>query len=1072
VSNKAALDQEVERLIRNRFPNRKASKHPIESDERRVLLDSFVMAQFEPVGESGESTPKCAPSEFWIAAQKLTGWTKETVSSTARPRSEAEVEFKYLTNAFLGIWVELPVDRKLDAEQGAERRELVRKNSLAIHEFLKDHGGDSARCVLANWLIQRWCSENNPELLCEAKALYENAADAGSLEALYSLGAAELLPAGAKYMVPKPSPVFLIDDELLRRDYIERAAIAGYQEAVAHLANEENARRNLLEEDLWHSQYGIDAQDEHDEWEAAVRRSRECDLPQLRAFAESGDLDVACHLAEWLLQSAKDIRSRRHPGFIDRSDGFLELNADAEPTASDYERQARELIELGVSKEYPFSLRVLAEESSFGIDKPGRFNLLMKAAFPTNPDYESDFFAIQSLAWLEYEPDQYEDADRVMRLWISIRPPGAYDGTELKLAKICEEKGAFDQAELLLRDHLKHRKAKDHTEIRLARLIRSHLSDSGARSREVLDLLESIANVSGEAAMLSGLMRLRGDGCEADRDLAKMRFEQCKAIQKRPGQAIPTTQEAVYVDIVLALGWGGENSLYAATEALLKIAYKKEFKGTNVPGPDVCDIFASGNRSLKQYGDHVPMQFDYLQFCLDDAFSLWDGNAALATIDELDVLRPEFGNVQATWVLLNSLLAAVLSEWRYDKSGLIAIHMEKVTGIGNLVPKSSMVWSFLVGMLNRSGRVEGASMSDAIVSLERVIELDRNISEAEKEESPQHLIYKGLRRWIVETTLEVLPYARKSLVEQQENTQKLAEQKRQADIEVAKVTAIAKQKSLILSALAHTLHNSLGTGPEIVRSAIRILGTNPNGLTRLQSAAINDLTTLFTTFEFTEQLIQSFKLQVSDPDKLSEEVMRNEPDLPSLGNVIIHGLRQVVARTLFKDTYLKRAFHLAGSLDNKALIGLRADFRREIISGEGEASAVHILEWIKTCLPGLSVTIDPEAFRYPLHNKMQHSLIFTLVSELLLNAVRHAGDGGPIQVTLSSTSKTMNFSVRNAVVGKADKEAIAIGDGGLTFIGKLADDLTVPGFFEAEFNWDLCNGIFQAELSLTDERMG
>jgi hypothetical protein len=1076
VSNKAALDEDVERLIRKHFPNRKGPKHPIESNERRAILDSFVTAQFETVGDSGELIPKCAPSEFWIEAQKLTGWTKRTVSSTARLRSEAEIEFQYLTNAFLGIWVELPIHRKLTAEQGAERRELVRKNSLPIHEFLKDHGGDSARCVLANWLIQKWCGENNPELLCEAKALYENAADAGSLEALYSLGAAELFPAGAKYMVPKPEPTFLIDDELLRRDYIERAADAGYHEAIAHLESEENARRDLLEEELWHSQFRDDAQAEHDEDLSSERRTQECDLPQLRDIANSGDLDAACCLAEWLLRSAKDIRSRRHPNFIDRSDGFLELSADAEPTASAYEREAREVIKLGVVKEHPSSLRVLAEEGSFGIDKQRRFDLLMKAAFPTNADYEADFFAIQSLAWLEYEPDQYEDAERVMRLWISIRPPAAYDGTELELAKIYEETGAFEQAEVLLRDHLKHRKAKDHTEIRLARLIRSHLSELGSRASEVLALLESIANVNGEAAMLAGLMRLRGDGCEANRELAKVRFEECKAIQKRPGHTKQTIQEAVYIDIVLPLGWGEENSLYEATEAILKIAYSGEFKGTYVAGPIGCEILGKGNKSLKAEGARAAVKFDVLQFCIDDARILMNGNNTLQAISELDVLRPEFGRVVSVELLLESLLLVVLSNRPYDKSGQPAFWMKHLAGSTSLVPENSMVWSFLVGQLIISDRAKGASRSDPIDALERVISLEEKISEAEREEKHKHLAYKGLRRWIHKTTLEDLSYVRQHLAETEAAENLLAEFQRKAEAaaakaktDIEKMTAIAEERARTLSALTHTLHNALGTGPLVVSTAVRIIGSKAGSKPSLESVA-DDLTSLHATFNFVNEQIQTFRLYTADPDKLRAEAMAEQPNLPSIGEVVAGALKQVLARVLF-DPDIAPAFRLLRAPDNdERLIEIRRTSRHDIFSNDSTPDAATLAEWVANNLPGLNIRLAPEAFHRALHNRTQHALIFAVISELLFNAVHHGGDSEPIEIVLSANRTTTTLTIKNALIDSNGKETMAIGNGGLSFIEKLLDYLVVPGFFHASFSPDSGSAPFITSLTFTDER--
>lgn len=316
-------------------------------------------------------------------------------------------------------------------------------------------------------------------------------------------------------------------------------------------------------------------------------------------------------------------------------DKDVELDAKAESTISTYEAEARELLEWAANKGYPPALSLLASTSCYGLEEDRKLELMRRAAFPESGEFKPDLDAIKFLAYRPYKISNFDEKELCL-LDLCTRRRLAFQA-ELELANLYEEAGDSSKAEHGLRDHIGHwgSSSSGQIEIRLARLIRSQSSGSGTRNSEVLELLESFASVDAEAAMMTGLMRLRGEGCEANLDLAKKHFDQCKAIQKRTGHTRKTASAADYVDVALAMGWGGENSLYDSTEALLSLAYNCEFKGANVLGPLGCEISRTTNNRLKQQGVKYALQFDALQFSSDDARALRKGNVAFNAIEEL-----------------------------------------------------------------------------------------------------------------------------------------------------------------------------------------------------------------------------------------------------------------------------------------------------------------------------------------------------------------------------------------------------------------------------------------------------
>ena len=310
-------------------------------------------------------------------------------------------------------------------------------------------------------------------------------------------------------------------------------------------------------------------------------------------------------------------------------------------------------------------------------------------------------------------------------------------------------------------------------------------------------------------------------------------------------------------------------------------------------------------------------------------------------------------------------------------------------------------------------------------------------------------------------------------VTRRKNSRQILEMKAKADAEkfIVEANATAKEKQRMLSALSHTLHNSLVSGPEIIRTAVRVLGARQDGLSPLEHKMLNDLTSLHSTFELNENLIQSFKLLVSAPEKILAEVMMEQGGLPSIGDVVADTLRRNLASVLFHGNDTRLAFHLMGSSDFKVLIKLRAEYRYQLLSADELPEARELVGWVAKNLPGLKLSLARESFSHSLHNSTQHALLFVIISELFANSMKHADDSSPLCIDLSSDGHLTELNVQNGITTPVFLEGFRNSTGGLSFIETLISRLTVPAVFDVSLEQNIINRMFCSKLVLQDERV-
>ena len=863
-----------------------------------------------------------------------------------------------------------------------------------------------------------------------ARELLIEAAGHGNAEAAYLLATSRnVSDIHRRLKAPLVISPFLIKDEKQRQHYLHQARVAKYEKVFD---DEEQMRRD--------KKIRIEVLDSHLPDNLAERLERDSDyigkkeqyLANLEA-AKSGDANAQCEVGKALLDMSDCAL-----GLILFASGRQSGPAELAQKLKGDKEEAREWL-LNAARQSCEAKFVLAKRFE-DVDE-NRFALLVSAAFPENGSTPYRL-ALSPLACEFYmnPASKYHDVKiglKCLNAYLHYYMPMSLDiyGEISLYGDLYEEAnghplnrnqsasfGLLEEdvaAALCIADYWRNASPSEEQELSTA------FWWYGALACNVPN--------SAYAALNAGLMAKRGEGTTLDLKAAKYLLEIARDAEftdKRNDRA------SRFADVVLRLRFEEFPDVRLAAHQLLKLADETS-RDDDLPCPITPED--AGFPSVK-HPELTPL-FGIYEKCQN----------GLGGFGQLDGISGPFGAIPTYWSVVHGLLWALQSGLKIPRDVLAKLWHDE----------SSMVESYVRALLEMSERLtpveQGLRTPIVNQNLRQAIALGERILDG-RNACPPEFSDREVTIWILQRSRQRLDAL---------NDLRIAEERAKVDYE--RMNAVAEERSRNLSALAHTLHNALGTGPEIVRTAIRNLSVRKVDLTPLETKAVNDLASLYTTFEFVERLIQSFKLRVANPAKLSADMMAEHPDLPSMGDLVAHGLHQVIARTLFKGNAHSR-FHLAGSQDEKKLKALLADFRRQMLLDENFIDGQKLAEWANSHLPGLRVSFSANVFCPPLRNHTQHALIFTVVSELLLNAVQHSGTSSPIEVLLVAEGPAVRLTIRNAFAGSAGKESIKIGSGGLSFIEELVDSLDVPGLFEASFQWEVVNGFFIASLLLTDER--
>lgn len=268
--------------------------------------------------------------------------------------------------------------------------------------------------------------------------------------------------------------------------------------------------------------------------------------------------------------------------------------------------------------------------------------------------------------------------------------------------------------------------------------------------------------------------------------------------------------------------------------------------------------------------------------------------------------------------------------------------------------------------------------------------------------------------------------------------------------EVARQARLDAQKEM-LSFLSHTLTNSVAGTTETLLRIARSMGkahTNP----RLPTPA-ERLIGLVANFSLTERLVESFKLYASDPEALRRTWESEDTGELPLSRVVALAIRQALVRFLFHTEHAVDVGRLLPDADDKAFLREFID-RALAFDLDRDDEVAALLDWVAEKLPFLAIQCHGIDTLRCARNGARYVVVFSLVSELLGNALKYASRSGTITLTLTATDAGFEIVCSNPS-DAASTTAIRGGRKGMSFMRTICElvgaRLELPDGSETEY---------------------
>jgi TPR repeat protein len=293
---------------------------------------------------------------------------------------------------------------------------------------------------------------------------------------------------------------------------------------------------------------------------------------------------------------------------------------------------------------------------------------------------------------------------------------------------------------------------------------------------------------------------------------------------------------------------------------------------------------------------------------------------------------------------------------------------------------------------------------------------------------------------------------------QRSAAQQLADCEREEAVQHAKDQA---QRDM-LSYLTHTLNNTLSSGPEAARQAMRILGSDLYENNR-EYKAINNIAAMFSTFLFAQQLLKTFKLYIADPELLRQNWEVDVDGDSSITVVLALSLRQTLSQLVFSANHQAALQRLLPHKETGAVKDIRKSFMEEVVPLDVDASNTNSLfDWVHTHLGVIKLHIAEDAELHFRSNSTRFTFFFSSFSELIYNALKYSDGVQPIEVFWEKPKGSFVFRCRNTWSEESLQSSEGSGKG-LVFLTRLV------GMLGASLSTRSEAGIFEAEIRFPEE---
>ena len=280
------------------------------------------------------------------------------------------------------------------------------------------------------------------------------------------------------------------------------------------------------------------------------------------------------------------------------------------------------------------------------------------------------------------------------------------------------------------------------------------------------------------------------------------------------------------------------------------------------------------------------------------------------------------------------------------------------------------------------------------------------------------------------------------------------------EMQIQHERALHEKEKEMLSFFTHTMRNALATAPESLREVIRLLGSDDYEKNTKHYKAINKIVTLFSTLSLTDCLIDTFKQSISDQKEFKQS-WQNDCDGDATPKwVIASALRQSLNRIIFMSDTDKLKM-LLNNQETEAVKSTRKSFIDNVLPLDVDAQGITAFyDWVG-CINLIEIAIDENNTPHFGTNQVKFSLLFSITSELILNALKYWSGVGRIQISWQVHEEYYVFTVKNPCEANASSN-LAGTHKGVAFIKRLMELLGE----QAAFHCSQEEQSFVAELKL------
>lgn len=218
----------------------------------------------------------------------------------------------------------------------------------------------------------------------------------------------------------------------------------------------------------------------------------------------------------------------------------------------------------------------------------------------------------------------------------------------------------------------------------------------------------------------------------------------------------------------------------------------------------------------------------------------------------------------------------------------------------------------------------------------------------------------------------------------------------------------------MLAFLTHTLSNTLSGGPitaEYLLAEARAMLGNRYEEEDVQRF-INHIASLKTTLLAMEGMLRSYKIFVKRPELFEQNWRQDTGGTHSFVDLLSVVIKQALACLLFEETNVDQLERLVATFETAEISGIRETFLNELLWSQAATESEQVLGWCQNHFPIISVktsgstkNFDPGGVRY--------SFLFSVVSEILYNALKYSDGCEPIQIDQNVQAGVFSFVCEN-----------------------------------------------------------